>query len=73
MMRTCVCVVVATVSLCPALFASDEMFLLSYFKGNGETGVYLAASEDGLTFKDLNESRPIFTRPRVVHCAVRAA
>jgi len=43
---------------------ADDLFLLSYFKGNGETGVYLAASEDGLTFRDLNEERPIFAPPQ---------
>jgi hypothetical protein len=41
----------------------DAVFLLSYFKGNGETGVYLACSADGLTFTDLNEGRPMFTPP----------
>jgi hypothetical protein len=39
------------------------VFLLSYFKGNGETGVYLAVSEDGRTFRHLNAGRPIFTPP----------
>ncbi len=43
--------------------AADDVFLLSYFKGNGETGVFLACSEDGLTFKDLNDGRPTFTPP----------
>lgn len=63
-MKACIChIVIATACLCPASFASDEVFLLSYFKGNGETGVYLASSEDGLAFKDLNEGRPILTPP----------
>ncbi len=57
-------IVVATVCLCSMSAASDDVFLLSYFKGNGETGVYLAASEDGLTFKDLNEGRPVFAPPQ---------
>jgi hypothetical protein len=48
---------------CGAAGAGDDVFLLSYFKGNGETGVYLAASEDGRTFRDLNAGRPIFTPP----------
>jgi len=56
---------VAFVMVClgSASLASDDAFLLSYFKGNGETGVYLAASEDGLTFRDLNEGRPVFVPP----------
>jgi len=63
-MKACIYrVVVAATSLCSVSFASNDIFLLSYFKGNGETGVYLAASEDGLTFKDLNEGRPIFVPP----------
>jgi hypothetical protein len=44
--------------------SAEEVFLLSYFKGNGETGVYLACSENGLTFTDLNDGRPVFTPPR---------
>jgi hypothetical protein len=64
-MRLCVCyVVVVTTCFHSASFAADDVLLLSYFKSNGETGVYLAVSEDGLTFKDLNEGRPIFAPPR---------
>jgi len=54
------CVVLAATCLGSLSFASEDIFLLSYFKGNGETGVYLAASEDGLTFQDLHEGRPVF-------------
>lgn len=43
--------------------AAEDVFLLSYFKGNGETGVFLACSEDGLTFRDLNEGRAVFMPP----------
>jgi hypothetical protein len=43
--------------------AGADVFVLSYFRGNGETGVYLAASEDGRTFRDLNGGRPVFTPP----------
>jgi beta-xylosidase len=58
-------IAVAALSVCSAgLAAGDEIFLLSYFKGNGETGVFLAASEDGLVFKTLNEGRPVFTPPQ---------
>ena len=45
------------------LAAGDEISLLSYFKGNGETGIYLACSEEGLVWRDLNEGRPIFVPP----------
>jgi len=56
---------VAILSVSPvSLGGEDAVFLLSYFKGNGETGVFLAASEDGLVFKDLNEGRPVFMPPQ---------
>lgn len=58
-------VVVAILSACSVgLGAGDEVFLLSYFKSNGETGVFLACSADGLVFKDLNDGRPVFTPPQ---------
>jgi len=73
-MRVCILlVVVAILSICSIGLGvpgterapeDREVFLLSYFKGNGETGVFLACSEDGLTFKDLNEGRPVFTPPQ---------
>ena len=58
------CIAIATACLCPMSLAANDVFLLSYFKGNGETGVYLAASDDGLTFQDLNAGRPVFTPPQ---------
>jgi hypothetical protein len=62
--RTSLIAVVAwIVSLASCGFA-DDLFMLSYFKGNGETGVYLATSEDGLTFKDLNEGRAVLAPPQ---------
>lgn len=48
---------------CLSASASEDVFLLSYFKDNGERGVYLAYSEDGLTFADLNDGQPVFTPP----------
>lgn len=65
-MKSCVWAVAIAIlsggSVC--LGAGDEVFLFSYFKGNGETGVFLAWSEDGLAFKTLNEGRPVFTPPQ---------
>jgi hypothetical protein len=43
--------------------AGRDVFLLPYFLGNGETGVYLAYSHDGLTFKWLNEGRVVMPAP----------
>ncbi len=42
---------------------NDEVFLFSYFDSNGENGVYLAMSEDGRTFTDLNGGNVVFTPP----------
>lgn len=37
----------------------DEIFILSFFRDNGQHGVYLAWSEDGLNFKPLNNDQPV--------------
>ncbi len=64
-MKACMCLgVLAVIGACDGAAGSeDDVFLLSYFKSNGETGVYLACSKDGLTFEDLNDGRPVFTPP----------
>jgi hypothetical protein len=36
-----------------------KVYLFSYFKGNGETGLHLAHSSDGLNWEALNNSEPI--------------
>ncbi len=45
------------------LYADQDLFLLSYFKDNGQEGVFLAYSEDGFKFSALNDDRPIFVPP----------
>ncbi len=45
------------------LAAEDEVFVLSFFRGNGEAGVFLAASDDGLKFRALNDDKPVFSPP----------
>lgn len=64
-MKGYIWVVIVAISwaCCDCAGAGDDVFLLSYFKGNGETGVYLACSADGRTFQDLDDGRPIFTPP----------
>lgn len=42
----------------------DEVLLFPTFDSNGENGVFLLWSEDGLTFHSANEGRPIFTPPQ---------
>ncbi len=41
----------------------DEVFLLPYSLGNGETGVYFAWSRDGLKFEWLNDGKVIMPAP----------
>ncbi len=55
-------VIFVFIGLAPG-FAEDEIFLLSYFKDNGQAGVFLAWSEDGYNFDPLNHEKPIFTPP----------
>lgn len=40
-----------------------NVFLLPYFLGNGETGVYFAWSRDGLNFERLNEGQAAMAAP----------
>lgn len=44
---------------------ADSAYLLSYFIGNGETGTYLAVSDDGWTFSPLVEPTVPIVRPAV--------
>ncbi|WP_197440209.1 glycoside hydrolase family 43 protein [Polystyrenella longa] len=42
----------------------DTVFLLPYFLGNGETGVYFAYSRDGLKFDWLNDGKVVMPAPK---------
>lgn len=44
--------------------ADDRPILFSYFVGNGEDGLHLAWSEDGHTFRALNDGKPLIA-PKV--------
>jgi hypothetical protein len=44
--------------------SSGECLVFAYFRGNGEDGLYLASSGDGLEWKPLNGDRPLVA-PRV--------
>jgi len=37
----------------------DEVLILSFFRDNGQDGIYLAWSEDGVNFKPLNDDKPV--------------
>jgi sucrose-6-phosphate hydrolase SacC (GH32 family) len=43
---------------CEDQTAEDQKFVFSYFKGNGEDGLHLAYSDDGLSWKALNDDQP---------------
>lgn len=51
----------ATVALpeCARAAVSDHILILSFFRGNGQAGIFLASSEDGLHFKPLNDDEPV--------------
>ncbi len=44
----------------PLSHTKGQRYLFSYFKGNGEDGLHLAYSEDGLAWRALNDDRPYF-------------
>lgn len=49
---------------CPAIAEElAQVVVLPYFTGNGETGVYLACSRDGLKFDWLNSGRVVMPAP----------
>ncbi|HEX2490825.1 MAG TPA: glycosyl hydrolase, partial [Blastocatellia bacterium] len=41
--------------------ARQTNYLFAYFKNNGEDGLHLAYSRDGLKWKALNEDKPYLT------------
>ena len=41
----------------------EEALLFTYFRDNGQAGVFLCCSEDGVKFIPLHEDKPIFTPP----------
>lgn len=50
--------------LTPFAQSQDHCYVFTYFKGNGEFGLHLASSNDGLTWTPLNEGKP-FIPPMV--------
>lgn len=47
-----------------AAIAADDVLVFSYFMKNGEDGLYLATSADGLVWNSLNQGKPLL-RPEV--------
>jgi hypothetical protein len=64
-MKTLLLLVLASVVGAFAVAAvDDEVLVFSFFRKNGEDGLYLAWSEDGLTWTALNDDRPLL-KPEV--------
>lgn len=53
-----VVVMAATSATAAPAADSDEVLLFSFFRGNGELGLYLAWSEDGLTWQEIKPDHP---------------
>lgn len=56
--------ILALLSVCWSCSHDQTGLLFSYFKGNGEDGLHLAHSQDGLHWKALNSDEP-FLEPKV--------
>lgn len=53
--------VMTAVMMSSCSIITDDVYMFSYFKGNGETGLHLAYSEDGLNWQALNDGNPLLT------------
>ncbi|NOT63521.1 MAG: pectate lyase [Acidobacteria bacterium] len=57
----CVMLLALWLSCGASAFGQSEDYLFAYFKNNGEDGLHLAHSRDGLTWRALNEDKPYLT------------
>lgn len=57
-MNLCSSTLLLTAALA-ALARADDVAVLSFFRDNGQDGIFLAASDDGLVFTALNNDRPV--------------
>ena len=58
-MRSIVCFLFLSIFACSA--TAEQHYLFSYFKGNGEDGLHLAHSVDGISWSALNHDRSFLT------------
>ena len=49
----------AGLAACAQAVEREEILILSFFRDNGQAGIFLAWSEDGLNFKPLNDDKPV--------------
>jgi len=47
-----------------SLAVAEPVLLFPYFDSNGENGVFLSWSEDGRSFHQVNDGKPVFTPPK---------
>lgn len=60
----------AIVFLLPALAAAADSYVFTSFRGNGETGVYMALSEDGYRWTPVKGNQPVVP-PRIAGMLMR--
>lgn len=58
------CLIILALLTAGTARAQDDVFLFSFFRGNGEAGVYLATSDDGRRFTPLNDDQPVMAPPK---------
>lgn len=49
--------------LAPQPSEPERVYVFPYFQGNGESGLHLALSENGLRFEPVNDNRPVLNAP----------
>ena len=59
MLKQVLAAVLWTACSAGSVSAGDDVVLLSFFRHNGETGVYFCVSDDGLKFRPLNNDKPV--------------
>ena len=62
-MRACVAGLLSLAAVASAQTSGDDVLLLTYFRNNGQDGVHLATSTNGLNFVALNDDQAIFAPP----------
>ncbi len=78
-MRNSVLFSVYYLLLCGSISAQDSVYMFSYFKGNGEDGLHLAWSADGLVWKtvknDASFLKPELSKDKLMRdpCIIRGA
>ena len=70
-MRTCLSAIIFFLPLFLVAADTSDVYVMSYFVGNGEDGLHLCWSEDGLTWKTLKDGKSFMTPTVGKHKLVR--